>query len=434
MFLMLADHCMQSAPQKASSSIMAMKLAATSFVVASAIDLVTFDDAKNWNEENDPVMGGKSVATATVENGHGILDGEVVNVPALSAPGFVQAQAELRLDASEAAGGDLVMKVRSSTPEYAGFKMAFAASSLLGLGCKGPSSRGCYKAPFTVPAGDDFTEVRIPLSEFSDKWNSATGELTTLCKDDPSVCPSADKLKKVQRLAVWGEGVAGKLHIEFDSISLEPAQARGTLSLSTHTTGRVPMTTFDGASETTQRWMAVNDPVMGGKSKATFSLDSDNNVGVFDGAVAIVPSLSAPGFCSLKTSGVSFPDISGADALEIVARSSVAYKGWRLEFGPAPKSMSPFIPGSYKANFDVEVSDEFQTVTVPFSDFTYKWSDTTGEPVVKCSDDPSVCPEESYLKAPKLLEIIAEGVEGQFHLEVKSISAVKMANTHVVQV
>merc|ERR1719428_2002063 len=115
------------------------------------------------------------------------------------------------------------MKVRSSTPEYAGFKMSFAASSLFGAGCTGPGSRGCFKAPFKVPAGKDFTELRIPLSEFSDKWDSATGELTRLCKDDNSVCPSADSLKKVQRVAFWGEGKAGQVHIEVDSVAIEPA-------------------------------------------------------------------------------------------------------------------------------------------------------------------------------------------------------------------
>merc|ERR1719480_141450 len=199
-----------------------MKFCFLAASVASAIDLDTWDTEDNWKTEIDPVMGGVSVGTATVEDGHGILDGEVKLIPSLQAPGFIQAQAKLSLDASSAAGGDLVMMVRSSTPEYTGFKMAFAASSLFGIGCTGPSSRGCYKAPFAVPAGDDFTEVRIPLSEFSDQWNPATGELTTLCKDDPSVCPSASKLKKVQRLAIWAEGVAGKVHIEFDKVFLDP--------------------------------------------------------------------------------------------------------------------------------------------------------------------------------------------------------------------
>lgn len=193
-----------------------------SLASGAAIDLQTWDDSSNWKTQNDPVMGGVSTGSASVENGHGILDGEVKNVPSLKAPGFITGLSELSLDASSAAGGDLVMLVRSSTPDYTGFKMSFAASSFLGFGCKGPSSKGCYKTPFMVPAGDDFTEIRIPLSEFSDSWNSATGELTKLCKDDASVCPTADKLKKVQRLAVWAEGAAGEFHIEFDKVSLEP--------------------------------------------------------------------------------------------------------------------------------------------------------------------------------------------------------------------
>merc|ERR1712187_983740 len=124
-------------------------------------------------------------------------------------------------DASSAMGGDLVMKVRSTTPDYAGYKVPFAASTINPtLACATGGStflgRGCFKAPFTVPAGADFTEIRIPLSEFSDKWSSATGELTTLCKDDSSVCPTADKLDKVQRVAIWGEGALGQLHIEVD--------------------------------------------------------------------------------------------------------------------------------------------------------------------------------------------------------------------------
>merc|ERR1719428_600185 len=119
------------------------------------------------------------------------------------------------------------MKVRSTTPDYTGFKVSFAASTLNPtLSCASGGStalgRGCFKAPFTVAAGDDFTEIRIPLSDFSDKWSSATGELTTLCSDDSSVCPTADKLKNVQRVAIWGEGKAGQVHIEIDSIALEP--------------------------------------------------------------------------------------------------------------------------------------------------------------------------------------------------------------------
>lgn len=36
-------------------------------------------------------MGGKSTGTFNVENGLGIFDGEVVDVPFLKAPGFIKA-------------------------------------------------------------------------------------------------------------------------------------------------------------------------------------------------------------------------------------------------------------------------------------------------------------------------------------------------------
>merc|ERR1712046_20017 len=191
------------------------------------------------------------------------------------------------------------------------------------------------------------------------------------------------------------------------------------------------MGTFDGAESTTQRWSAMNDPVMGGKSQATFTVS--NNAGVFDGAVAIVPALQAPGFCTMTSPRGSFPDISGADAIELVARQTGDYEGFRMTLGDAPRnpdSGAPFfVKGQYKANVAIPKSDKFQTIVIPFTDFTYKWSDTTGEPTVKCVDDASVCPAEKYLKTPKQLQIMAEGVEGSFHLEVQSISAVNMASS-----
>jgi hypothetical protein len=205
-------------------------LFAASALVVSAVDLVTFDDPSNWKLLIDPVMGGQSTATASVVDGHGILDGEVKIVPALKAPGFITAQADMKVDASSAVGGDLVMKLRSNTSEYSGYKVSFAASTLnptLSCATGGTSAftRGCFKASFKAPVGDSFAEVRIPLTDFSDKWDAATGKLTTLCKDDQTVCPSPSKLKKVQRVSIWGEGVAGKVHIELDSVAIEPAKS-----------------------------------------------------------------------------------------------------------------------------------------------------------------------------------------------------------------
>merc|ERR1712048_728964 len=383
------------------------------------------------------VMGGESVATATVENGHGVLDGEVVNVPALSAPGFVQAQAELRLDASEAAGGDLVMKVRSSTPEYAGFKMSFAASSLLGLGCKGPSSRGCFKSPFTVPAGDDFTEIRIPLSEFSDKWSAATGELTTLCKDDPSVCPSADKLKRVQRVAVWGEGVAGKVNIEVDSISISAS------SKSLEASAAGSLVTFDGAKETTFEFKELNDPVMGGKSTGTWSLG--DGFGILDGEVVNVPSLKAPGFIKAAADG-NFPDVSAFldGSLVLTVRTSTPdYAGYRVTFvaGAASPAFScagggslPFSRGCFKQKFNVPAGSDFVEVKLPFNTFSDKWSSATGEHNAECAKEKDVCPTAAKLAKIQRIEFWGEGAAGKLHLEVKSVSAEKGSGERLVLV
>jgi len=118
----------------------------------------------------DPVMGGQSVGTwSTNATGrYGFLDGEVKDVPSLGAPGFVTAGVLGSFpDASvvDAAGGDLVLTVRSSTADYTGYRVSFAAGALsptysCATGGAVPGGRGCFKADFSVPAGDAFVEVR----------------------------------------------------------------------------------------------------------------------------------------------------------------------------------------------------------------------------------------------------------------------------------
>jgi hypothetical protein len=417
----------------------------TAFVVLSAaaavaVDLVTFDDASNWKTLVDPVMGGQSVATASVTDGHGILDGEVKIVPSLSAPGFITAQADLKVDASASEGGDVVMKVRSTTPDYTGFKVSFAASTInptLACATGGSSAlgRGCFKSPFTVPAGDDFSEIRIPLNEFSDKWSAATGELTTLCQDDSSVCPSADKLKNVQRLAIWGEGAAGKVHIEVDSVSIESPSAKLSSTAST------ALVTFDGADGTTFDFEALNDPVMGGKSSGTWTLS--DGAGVLDGEVVDVPSLSAPGFIKAAAEG-TFPDASSAfgGSLVLTVRSSTPeYGGYRVTFvsGAASPGFScagggslPLSRGCFKAKFSVPSGSDFTQIKIPFTDFSDKWSSATGEQTTTCAQSADVCPTASKLSKIQRMEFWAEGANGKLHLEVKAVSAEDAAG-NVVQ-
>jgi hypothetical protein len=353
----------------------------------------------------------------------------VAIVPSLSAPGFINAQALSKDYADVSSCTGIELDIRVTSDPYDGWRFSFGNDI---SSCKQFFARG-YHASFTPPSGNDFGKVQIPFNEFTRCWSDATGEPITTCADDSSVCPTTKRLQNLQSLQVWAEGKEGDVKIDLRSVGAYGCDSAAALA---EPTASVPLTSFDGDDVSTQGWRAMNDPVMGGKSKATFTVAGD--AGVFDGAVAIVPSLQAPGFCTMETNRVSFPDISGADALEVVARQTSDYKGWRFTIGDAPRnpdSGAPFfVKGQYKANVAIPVSEEFQTITIPFTDFTFKWSDTTGEPTVKCADDASVCPDEKHLKAVKQLAIMAEGLEGSFHLEVKSITAVNTAMRNAVLV
>merc|ERR1719259_1169586 len=96
-----------------------------------------------------------------------------------------------------------------------------------------PLSGGCFKARFDVPPGEDFVEVRIPFSDFTDHWSSATGE---------------------------------------------------------------PTTTF--------KFEQTNDPVMGGISSGSWSVNDAEGYGIEEGTVRDVPSLHAPGFITAGARGI----------------------------------------------------------------------------------------------------------------------------------
>merc|ERR1712070_529589 len=109
--------------------------AAQRLKATSAGNLVTFDGAEGttftFRELNDPVMGGKSTGTWSLGDGFGIIDGEVVNVPSLKAPGFIKAAADGKFpDVSDFIDGSLVLTVRTSTPTYAGYRVSFVSGAV----------------------------------------------------------------------------------------------------------------------------------------------------------------------------------------------------------------------------------------------------------------------------------------------------------------
>jgi len=555
---------------------------------SSSIDvpLVTFDGADSttfkFHALNDPVMGGVSVGSWELDdvNGVGIFNGTVKDVPALSAPGFLSAYAKGDFnDASMAISGDLVLKVRTSTPEYTGFRVSFAAGTLSPLyacsnGGVAPLSNGCYKSRFEVPAGDEFVEIRVPFSSFSDHWNPATGDQTITCADDPSVCPTEKALSQIRWIEVWAEGVGGDIHLELESISAsdntpssnlipkipyisnsylsnnpsaskddfdvdilltimskklpyvptpylptpnepykskhnshkesstniipnlpyiptpylptpndhsapkddfdveelleiisnklpyiptpylptpnEPYISKKSMSKTTQkqthifTPDRtatsdpyIPIVTFDNTPSTTHEFTQLNDPVMGGVSVGTWSINEEEGYGIMNGTVNDVPFLHAPGFikaASYFRSG-SFSDASSAieGYLILNVRSSTAdYTGFRIsiaagtispEYSCASGGVNPLSGGCFKAKYSVNAGDEFSEVKIPFNMFSDHWSPATGEQTVTCAEDPKVCPTAKDLSDIKSIEIWAEGVKGDVHLEIKSIAA-----------
>ena len=119
-------------------------------------------------------------------------------------------------------------------------------------------------------------------------------------------------------------------------------------------------------------WISINDPVMGGQSTATFTIDKITKVGIFAGEVKDVPSLQAPGFISARTprTGSLFPDLTTCDGLKLRLRSTTPYDGYRISFGTNFAGTMQYAH-KYEAHFDVPSSDSsFHDVLLKFTDFS----------------------------------------------------------------
>jgi len=160
------------------------------------------------------VMGGKSTGTFTVQDGVGIFDGEVVDVPFLKAPGFIKAVTVDKAaypDISKCEAIDLEVK---GATEYSGLRLSFGNAHAPGAGYFAYG----YKATFQAPT-DKFTTVSLPLKNFTDFWDDGSGNPVKTCQDDEKYCPDDATLHNVKTISIWGEGVKGKVHLEIKSIS-----------------------------------------------------------------------------------------------------------------------------------------------------------------------------------------------------------------------
>lgn len=170
----------------------------------------------------------------------------------------------------------------------------------------------------------------------------------------------------------------------------------------------------------THEWFTKNDPVMGGVSYSTVTME--NNLAIFNGECLIVPFLQAPGFITMETDGGDFPDVSSCKNLRLRLRSTVPYNGYRVSFGKAHVPGNRFAFG-YKANLDVPMGPNIITVDIPFNDFTVRWDDKTGDPIETCAENRDFCPTKEALQDLQDLQLWGEGVRGKVHLEIESIGA-----------
>merc|ERR1712086_977265 len=104
--------------------------------------------------------------------------GAVVNVSFLHAPGFAKISG-LASFADMTGYDSVAMMVKSSTPDYRGFRFAFSAP---GIPQKSGGTFGhganSYKASFKL-SGNGWQLVEIPLTEFSYDWSEYTGRCDT---------------------------------------------------------------------------------------------------------------------------------------------------------------------------------------------------------------------------------------------------------------
>eukprot|EP00591_Stephanopyxis_turris_P006618 CAMPEP_0195511498 /NCGR_PEP_ID=MMETSP0794_2-20130614/3784_1 /TAXON_ID=515487 /ORGANISM="Stephanopyxis turris, Strain CCMP 815" /LENGTH=426 /DNA_ID=CAMNT_0040639099 /DNA_START=241 /DNA_END=1521 /DNA_ORIENTATION=+ len=398
-------------------------LFAVDLVMGGEIQIESFaNPTHTWTSHNDPVMGGKSTGAVSVSDGVGIFDGEVVDVPFLKAPGFITMQTRGG-SYPDVSSCDALKLTIMSTKEYQGYQVSFGVNHAPGAFRHASG----YKAHFDAPVGE-FGDVIIPFTSFSNFWDAKTGNQMVTCEENKDYCPDEATLKDLKQISVWGEGVAGMVHLEIKSIDSTGCSEEVTeLEITELELGSFPSSDPEGNeiiiesfANPAHSWKSKNDPVMGGES--TGSVSVENGVGIFYGEVVDVPFLKAPGFITMATSGGEYPDASSCDSLKLTVMAKEAYEGYRISFGNAHVRGGRFAFG-YKADFDPPVG-EFGDVIIPFHEFSDKWDDATGDQIVTCEEDSRYCPDMKTLKNMKTISIWGEGVNGTVNLEVKSISAV----------
>eukprot|EP00933_Yihiella_yeosuensis_P017379 TRINITY_DN1452_c0_g2_i5.p1 TRINITY_DN1452_c0_g2~~TRINITY_DN1452_c0_g2_i5.p1 ORF type:complete len:231 (+),score=43.90 TRINITY_DN1452_c0_g2_i5:85-777(+) len=185
-----------------------------------------------WIENDDPIMGGKSKGNfSIVDTSFGRFQGSVRNVPFLHAPGFCRMMTvtPLLVDASEFLDGGILLTIRSTTPDFKGFRFSFG-SLRAPKHHGGHEIEGSYKANLKVPASKngEWQSVFLKFTDFSADWSDYSGDCHTKDPDGyqhqcctPETkewCPDEVRLRGINSFNVWAEGSEGNFELDIKEI------------------------------------------------------------------------------------------------------------------------------------------------------------------------------------------------------------------------
>eukprot|EP00548_Thalassiothrix_antarctica_P005829 CAMPEP_0194145462 /NCGR_PEP_ID=MMETSP0152-20130528/17443_1 /TAXON_ID=1049557 /ORGANISM="Thalassiothrix antarctica, Strain L6-D1" /LENGTH=719 /DNA_ID=CAMNT_0038845707 /DNA_START=13 /DNA_END=2172 /DNA_ORIENTATION=+ len=293
-------------------------------------------------------------------------------------------------------------------------------------------------------APSTFMDIMVPLKDFTLDWDWQTGEINTLCKDDEQYCPDMNTLKNMETFSITAVGNTNGIPVELHIRSItgtgcnvadaEEDKNNDDAMQESQWTCAADGSTADAAFDEigienmfnpSFNWLTQNDPVMGGASYSTLTMKEDEGIAFFTGEVKNIPFLGLPGFIQMESRGGkgTFPDVSCCDALKLNVMGMEEYAGYRVSFG-TKRSKSGFFAQGFKGDFDLPPVGEYGDVIIPFNMFSVEWNEATGDQIITCADDPTVCPDMETLQNMKTIAIWGEGVGGKINLHVKSISAV----------
>lgn len=460
-------------------SLVASCAAGLLLVAAADIDSETeiliedFSDPLHvWRTFGDPHMGGVSDGSFSVDRYEGVgrFFGTIKALPEKDgrnnkgAIGFYRAEAGALGDPSsfpDVRGCEGIrFKLRSEGWDYSGFLVGFGSTKPRNSTGRFSRARG-YRAELHMPPqkGDEYVNVELPFGSFTSEWDAGSGSEIAACQDDShdegsSNCPD-DKTKADPRpIMVYAKGKTGTYDLRIKTITAYDCDPNyKALDGDSNEDDTPDVITLEDFSlpRTINKWQTMDDPVMGGKSHSTFSIE--RGVGaLFEGQCEIVPKLGTPGFITASTgkSGrfakgipAAFPDISTCDRILIETKSWTDYGGYYLSFG-TDRAEGMRHGRGYKVHMDKitfsdisnetlgtprwagkqGVADDFDTLEFPFSSFSSLWDEGTGESLGLCSEDSAqYCPTLSTLRNIETMTIWAEGVSGKVELGVRSIKA-----------